>query len=311
MKKKITSLLTVIGLLSITSVYGQWTTSGSNVVLTTPANNVIVGPTPAAPAQFHINNGTTTSNMNVVIENSSTVPGAVSASTYLHFKGVGTNFSMGTSVFPACTSGGFHMAPTGGGAGIHFWGGGNRIAFSPNSTYGQCIYPTGPTSNYLFDGVVGANGIQVGCNTFGYTLPTDQKMVVNGGGAFWGKLIVGGNSLTQYPGTHKLYVAGSVICEELVVKLQSNWPDFVFSPNYNLKSLSEVKTYITENKHLPGVPAACEVEENGVATGEMLTIQMKKIEELTLYMIQMEEKNTALHQTNTDLIKRIEALEAK
>jgi len=104
-------------------------------------------------------------------------------------------------------------------------------------------------------------------------------------------------------GPHKLYVGGSIICEELVVKLQANWPDYVFAPSYKLMPLSQVKTYIAANDHLPGMPAACEIAENGVATGEMLTIQMKKIEELTLYLIQMEERVKELEAQNKVLTK--------
>jgi len=106
-----------------------------------------------------------------------------------------------------------------------------------------------------------------------------------------GKLAIGiTNTALPTTSTHKLYVGGSIICEELVVKLQANWPDYVFTSNYKLMPLSQVKKYIAANNHLPDVPAACEIEENGVATGEMLNIQMKKIEELTLYLIQMEER---------------------
>lgn len=119
------------------------------------------------------------------------------------------------------------------------------------------------------------------------------------------RLYIGDVTKTFPPLTpqYRLHVGGSVICEELVVKLQTNWPDFVFSPNYKLKPLSEVKTYIAENNHLPDVPAAYEVEKNGVATGEMLTIQMKKIEELTLYLIQMEERIKELEAQNKLLQK--------
>ncbi len=115
---------------------------------------------------------------------------------------------------------------------------------------------------------------------------------------FIGNLVINNPALNP---KYRLYVAGSMICEELVIKLQANWADYVFSPSYKLRPLSEVKTFIAENNHLPDVPAACEVEENGVATGEMLTIQMKKIEELTLYLIQMEERIKELEKQNEAL----------
>lgn len=71
---------------------------------------------------------------------------------------------------------------------------------------------------------------------------------------------------------------------------ENNWPDYVFSKNYKLPSLREVAKYIEKNHHLPGVPSATEIESNGLNLGDMQKIQMQKIEELTLYMIHMNEK---------------------
>jgi hypothetical protein len=117
-----------------------------------------------------------------------------------------------------------------------------------------------------------------------------------------------GNVFTTMPTLNNKYllsVGGSIVCEELVVKLQANWADYVFASDYTLMPLGDVKKFIAANSHLPGVPTAAEIEQTGVQTGEMLTIQMKKIEELTLYLIQMEErikeleaKNKALQNTN-------------
>jgi hypothetical protein len=70
----------------------------------------------------------------------------------------------------------------------------------------------------------------------------------------------------------------------------SGWCDYVFEDNYNLKPLSEVEKFIKENKHLPDVPSAKEIENNEVDVFEMIKIQMKKIEELTLYNIQLQKQ---------------------
>jgi hypothetical protein len=88
----------------------------------------------------------------------------------------------------------------------------------------------------------------------------------------------------------KLSVNGKIGCKEVEVTL-SGWSDYVFADNYKLRSLSDVETYIKENKHLPDVPSEKEVLKNGVNIGEMNSVLLKKIEELTLYMIQLKKEN--------------------
>jgi hypothetical protein len=68
-------------------------------------------------------------------------------------------------------------------------------------------------------------------------------------------------------------------------------PDYVFEKNYNLRPLAEVENYINQNKHLPEVPAAKEMEANGVNLGEMNMLLLKKVEELTLYVIELKKEN--------------------
>lgn len=68
---------------------------------------------------------------------------------------------------------------------------------------------------------------------------------------------------------YKLSVTGKIICEELKVKLvSSGWPDYVFDKKYKLPSLAHVEKYINENKHLPNIPSAAEVEKNGIEVGD-------------------------------------------
>lgn len=107
-----------------------------------------------------------------------------------------------------------------------------------------------------------------------------------------------GIGTSTIPSAYKLAVNGKIITEELKVQLQSAWPDYVFTKGYELPSLEEVERHITENGHLINIPSAKEVEENGLEVGEMNRLLLEKIEELTLYIIQLEKKN-----------KRIDALE--
>ena len=89
---------------------------------------------------------------------------------------------------------------------------------------------------------------------------------------------------TLEPGKYKLAVEGKIGAREIEVK-QGSWADFVFYEDYELKNLSEVESFINENKHLPDVPSEQEVKEKGINLGQMDAILLQKIEELTLYLI--------------------------
>lgn len=90
--------------------------------------------------------------------------------------------------------------------------------------------------------------------------------------------------------TQKLTVKGTVYSTEVKVDLSAGAPDYVFEKEYNLPTLDSIKAYIDKNKHLPEVPSAKEFEKNGVNLGEMNMLLLKKIEELTLLMIQQEKR---------------------
>ncbi len=90
----------------------------------------------------------------------------------------------------------------------------------------------------------------------------------------------------------KLTVKGNIHTNEVKVDLLGAIaPDYVFEKDYDLMSLEETKAYIDANKHLPEVPSAKEMEKNGVQLGEMNMLLLKKVEELTLYMIKVDAKN--------------------
>jgi hypothetical protein len=113
-----------------------------------------------------------------------------------------------------------------------------------------------------------------------------------------------GIGTTSIPTGYKLAVNGKIIATEVLVELYSDWPDYVFNRKYNLLPLQELKKYIETNNHLPEVPAANEVKEEGINLGDMDAILLKKIEELTLYVISLKEENNILK-------KRMEKLENK
>jgi hypothetical protein len=111
-----------------------------------------------------------------------------------------------------------------------------------------------------------------------------------------GKVMIG----TWNPGSYKLAVTGKIAATgevRVFTDGTTNFPDYVFDPSYKLRSLEETEKYVKENHHLPEVPSAAEVAKEGMSLNGMSEILLKKVEELTLHII---EQN-----------KRIEALEKK
>lgn len=101
--------------------------------------------------------------------------------------------------------------------------------------------------------------------------------------------------------TSKLDVNGTIRAKEVKIEA-TGWADFVFSPDYQLKPLSEVENHIKAHKHLPDIPSETEVKENGISVGEMQTKLLQKIEELTLYVIE-QDKKIAEQQKEIDNLK--------
>lgn len=87
----------------------------------------------------------------------------------------------------------------------------------------------------------------------------------------------------------KLAVNGKIKAKEIRVSMEG-WPDYVFEDDYNVGTLEELESYIKANKHLPDVPAAKAVSEDGIELGEMNKLLLKKIEELTLHMISQQKE---------------------
>jgi hypothetical protein len=100
----------------------------------------------------------------------------------------------------------------------------------------------------------------------------------------------------------KLAVNGDILSKK--VKVTSlGWADYVFHNNYRLRPLSEVEQYIQQHHHLPEVPSAEEVEKNGIDLGDNQATLLKKIEELTLYVIE-QNKKLELQQQEIDKLKK-------
>lgn len=110
---------------------------------------------------------------------------------------------------------------------------------------------------------------------------------------------IGPKSPTVNSPNTMLTVYGKIVASEILVIPYSSWADYVFSSNYKLKPLNEVEKFIKENHHLPNVPSAATIEKDGANLGELSVIQMEKIEELTLYIIELEKRLKLLEAKNT------------
>ena len=115
---------------------------------------------------------------------------------------------------------------------------------------------------------------------------------------------------TDDPGPDALAVNGTVRCKELVVTLHG-WADDVFDPSYQRMPLDSLSHFVRRERRLPGIPSAESVEQNGVEIGENQRMLLRKVEELTLYLIELRADNkllrerldaleTRVHQTNPD-----------
>lgn len=98
--------------------------------------------------------------------------------------------------------------------------------------------------------------------------------------------------------SNKLEVDGKIRATEVIV--ETGWADYVFLDDYELSSLDSLYKYIIEKGHLPGVPKSSDIKESGLSLGQISKIQMEKIEELTLYIIEQEKRLKQLEKQNNE-----------
>jgi hypothetical protein len=154
------------------------------------------------------------------------------------------------------------------------------------------LFFTDPGTGILERMRIANNGF-VGINT---TNPT-AGLTVNS------NVLIGNPSVVTLPIGYNLYVELGILTEKVkvAVKNTANWSDFVFAKDYKLKSLEEVDAFIKLNKHLPGVPSAEEVVKEGIDMATMDAKLLEKIEELTLYMIDLKKEMEVLKKENKAL----------
>lgn len=160
------------------------------------------------------------------------------------------------------------------------------------------VEQTGNAANHLRLGHDGTHGLLEtggGVNARLKVNTQSGKALEVGGDALFSQHIGIGTTSFMDNATGKEYrlaVNGRIRATE--VKVYSGWADHVFSPDYKLMSLPDVEAYIAAHGHLPNVPSASEVEQNGADVGATQALLLEKIEELTLHMIRLEKENVAL-----------------
>lgn len=137
---------------------------------------------------------------------------------------------------------------------------------------------------------------------------------IEGRGYFQNKVSIGTQNMPAMVGSnntanYNLFVKGGILSDEVLVR--TGWADYVFLPSYQLKPLHEVEQAIQAEGKLPNMPSAKTVEESGLNLGEAARLQQEKIEELFLYVIQLNKDMEALKAENQALKQQLNALNAQ
>jgi hypothetical protein len=177
----------------------------------------------------------------------------------------------------------------------------------PSIGFGSANKFSGATNPYLYGIIRGAKESPTSTNdyagylafyTLGTTSITNERLRITS----TGNVGIGTTTPDQL-----LAVAGTIHSKEVKVDL-AGWPDYVFKPKYKLPSLANVKAYIDQNHHLPDMPSESEVAKDGINLGELVKLQTKKIEELTLYLLEKDQQVKAQEQRLKKLEETIKSL---
>jgi hypothetical protein len=221
------------------------------------------------------------------------------------------------------TTRGAYFSNSIGGSSLETWSGHTRLnTVSGNTLIGNAT--DDGTNKLQVNGGIKATGFKLTTGAgAGKVLTSDASgnatwQTASGGSGNWtlsgsnvyfnGNVGIGTTSITD--AGYKLYVETGIRTRKVKVD-QATWPDYVFYDGYKLPPLPEVESFIKKNNHLPGVPSAAEVKKEGLDLGEGQAVLLKKIEELTLYVIEQNKKIATLLTVAESQQKRIDALEKR
>jgi len=208
----------------------------------------------------------------------------------------------------------------------------NGVAYYGNNTMtnGIAINNAGkvgigtPTPNYELDVArylaVGAQGgedivllgggVGIGAVMKLYYANGHENTRLTGNNDSWLNLVAGNVGIGLTNPSEKLTVNGKIKAREIRIDVQ-NMPDYVFEPDYQKLSLSALEEYIQKHKHLPEIPSAADSEKNGIELGEMNKILLKKVEELTLHLIEKDKQLKVVKTNYLDMKSVLQKLSDK
>jgi len=164
-----------------------------------------------------------------------------------------------------------------------YTGGGFLCESNNYDNGGALIYSTiGGNLHFI---TLPSNGNQNRSLTTGQ-LAENRRMTITGDGRI-------GIGIPNPPAGFQLAVAGKILTEELTVELAGDWYDFVLEPDYPLLSINELESYINIHKHLPDIPTSSQIKNEGIRVGHINGMLVKKVEELTLYIVQLNKELTS------------------
>lgn len=156
------------------------------------------------------------------------------------------------------------------------------------------IYLGTENANAPYNGIIAAHNanLKLGTDFFGTFTPIFTLIGLNGAPNY-GNVGIGTTNPDQ-----KLTVKGKIHAEEVIIDLSVPLADYVFKPEYKLMPLDELEQFVKTNNHLPEIPSASEVEKDGLSLGEFQNKLLQKIEELTLYTIELRKEVDQLKAQN-------------